>query len=233
MQHKQKFQIKDGSPERRRAECHLNIKAQGEDGTFEGYGSVFGVKDSYSEIVAAGAFTDSLAEHRSKGTFPALLWQHDPSQPIGVYTEMREDAKGLFVKGQLLLDVAKGKEAHALLKAGALNGLSIGFMPVKSSYDEENHERTLTEVDLWEVSLVTFPANDKSRVEGVKAAIAEIKSLAGAERFLRDAKLPLTRSQATAIVSQIKDVALRQRDADQVVSKLNASANKLLALMEN
>jgi HK97 family phage prohead protease len=136
--------------------------------TFEGYGSVFGVLDSYADIVAKGAFRRTLKESKAKGRMPALLWQHDPSKPIGVYEDMREDETGLIVKGRLS-DTQLGREAYTLLKDGALSGLSIGFRTLKSKVDEENGVRTLTDIELWETSLVTFPANDAARVTGVKA----------------------------------------------------------------
>lgn len=212
----------------------LHIKEFGEDGTFTGYGSVFGVKDSYSEIVAAGAFKSSLEEHKENGTYPALLWQHDASKPIGVYTEMREDEKGLFVKGRLSLDTQLGKEAHSLLKAGALNGLSIGFMPVKSNYDDDAKVRTLTEVDLWEVSLVTFPANGKSRVEGVKNLdrISGIASLKEVEKHLRD-EGGYSQNAATAMVVRIKQLLNDEREARNAKADIMSGAKRLSALMEN
>jgi HK97 family phage prohead protease len=117
---------------------------------------------------------------------PAMLWQHDSNEPIGVWTEMVEDSKGLRIKGKLALDTTRGKEAHALLKMGALNGLSIGFVSKQWAYDRETEVRTLTEIDLWEVSLVTFPANEKARVTNVKAA-DELATPKDAERILRDA----------------------------------------------
>lgn len=148
----------------------LQIKAAGDDGSVEGYGSVFGVRDNYDDVIAKGAFMASLKAHKSAGTMPAMLWQHDASQPIGIWTDMVEDEKGLRIVGKLALDTTKGKEAHALLKMGALNGLSIGFMSKQWAYDRDTEVRTLTEIDLWEVSLVTFPANEKARITGVKAS---------------------------------------------------------------
>lgn len=136
---------------------------------FEGYGSVFGTLDSYADVVAPGAFKRSLKDWKTKKRAPALLWQHDTASPIGVYEEMREDETGLYVKGRLS-DVQRGREAYTLLSDGALSGLSIGFRTLKSSMDEETGIRTLTELELWEVSLVTFPANDAARVMGVKTA---------------------------------------------------------------
>jgi len=212
----------------------LFVKEFGEDGTFSGYGSVFGVKDSYSEIVAAGAFKSSLAEHRENGTFPALLWQHDPAKPIGVYTEAREDEKGLFVRGKLELDTQLGKEAHALLKAGALNGLSIGFIPIKSSYDEDTKVRTLTEVELWEVSLVTFPANGKARVEGVKNLdrISGLASLKEVERHLRD-EGGYSQNAATTMVARMKQLLNDEREARNAKADIMMSSKRLASIMEN
>lgn len=136
--------------------------------TFEGYGSVFGVVDAYDDVVAPGAFKRSLREWKAKKRTPALLWQHDPAKPTGVWMDLREDETGLYVQGRLA-DTALGQDAYTLLKMGALSGLSIGFRTRKAKLDEETHIRTLTDIDLWEVSLVTFPANDPARVIGVKA----------------------------------------------------------------
>jgi uncharacterized protein len=138
------------------------------DASFEGYGSVFGVVDAYDDIVAPGAFRRSLAEWRTKKAAPAMLWQHDPHQPTGVWDDLREDAHGLFVRGRLA-PTQLGRDAHALLKMGALSGLSIGFRTRKSETDNDSGLRTLTDIELWEVSIVTFPANDPARITGVKA----------------------------------------------------------------
>lgn len=185
-------------------DCAFECKAVGDDGTFEGYGSVFGVVDSYKEIVVQGAFSESLAALKSAGRMPALLWQHRSGEPIGVYTEMREDSVGLYVKGKLALKTARGAEAHELLKMKALSGLSIGFMTREDSFDRVTGVRSLKKVDLWEVSLVTFPANEAARVSAVKT-IESIESLADAESYLRDAG-GLSKAQATALVSRIKSL---------------------------
>lgn len=203
----------------------LEIKAT-DDGTVEGYGSVFGVKDNYDDVIAKGSFVASLAEHKSAGTMPAMLWQHDSSAPIGVWTEMVEDAKGLRIKGQLALDTVKGKEAHALLKMGALNGLSIGFrsMPGTSKYNDDG-VRVLTAIDLWEVSLVTFPANEKARVTNVKSS-DDMATPKDAERALRDAGF--SKSDATAFVSRVMRMGeVRSESVDSTSSAMKA-ANRLL-----
>jgi len=204
----------------------LQIKAVGEDGTVEGYGSVFGVRDNYDDVIAPGAYLASLAVHKSAGTMPAMLWQHDATVPIGVWLEMVEDAKGLRIKGKLALDTVKGAEAYALLKMGALNGLSIGFVSKQWTYDRETDVRTLTEVDLWEVSLVTFPANEKARITGVKAAdVAGIKTIRQAEQALRDAGF--SADTAKAFLAEVKRIALDERDAHEAAAALKA-ANRLL-----
>ncbi|WP_206211014.1 HK97 family phage prohead protease [Vogesella urethralis] len=155
----------------------FQIKAVSDDGHFSGYASVFDVVDGDYDIVAKGAFADSLDAWAAKKALPALLWQHRQSEPIGVYTKMAEDSVGLYVEGRLCLDSARGKEAYALMKMGALSGLSIGFVSRDDSYDRATGVRTLKKVDLWEVSVVTFPANDAARVNGVKARQAEQASL--------------------------------------------------------
>jgi len=189
----------------------LQIKATGDDGTVEGYGSVFDVIDSYADIISKGAFVKSIDSHKAAGTMPAMLWQHDSSVPIGVWTEMSEDKNGLVLRGKLAMDTVKGKEAHALLKMGALNGLSIGFMSKQWAYDQETDIRTLTEIDLWECSIVTFPANAKARVTNVKST-DEITTLKDAERVLRDSGF--SKQDALAFVSRVKTLSSRSDSDD-------------------
>lgn len=206
----------------------LQIKAAGDDGTVEGYGSVFGVRDNYDDVIAKGAFIQSLKDHKAAGTMPAMLWQHDADKPIGVWTEMVEDDKGLRIKGQLAMETVKGKEAHALLKMGALNGLSIGFMSKEWAYDRDTEVRTLTAIDLWEVSLVTFPANEKARVTNVKSA-DELQAPKDAEKVLRDAGF--SKSDATAFVSRVMRMGEVRRDSvDSTVAAMKAADRLLRSL---
>lgn len=204
----------------------LSLKATGDDGTIEGYGSVFGVRDSWDDIIAKGAFAASLAAHKAAGTMPAMLWQHSADAPIGVWTDMVEDDKGLYIKGQLVMDTVRGKEAHALLKAGAINGLSIGFMSKQWSYDRDSDVRTLTEVDLWEVSLVTFPANEKTRVTNVKASPDELATPKDTERILREAGF--SKSDATAIVSRVMRMGEERSESAKSAAAAIKAANRLL-----
>jgi HK97 family phage prohead protease len=128
-----------------------------------GYASLFGAVDQGGDVVAPGAYAKSLAALKAAGRQIKMLWQHEPGQPIGVWEEVREDDRGLWVKGRLLSGVEKGREAQALIEAGAIDGLSIGYRTVQARRNEKR-QRVLTELDLWEVSLVTFPMLPRARV---------------------------------------------------------------------
>ena len=208
----------------------LQIKAAADDGTIEGYGSVFGVRDNYDDVIAKGAFAATLAEHKAAGTMPAMLWQHECDEPIGVWTDMVEDEKGLLLKGRLALDVTRGKEAHALLKMGALNGLSIGFLSKQWAYDRETDVRTLTEIELWEVSLVTFPANEKARVTNVKST-EELATPKDAERILREAGF--SKSDATGFVSGVMRMGEARRDSADSTAAAIKAATRLLSTLKS
>ena len=128
-----------------------------------GYASLFELKDQGGDRVTRGAYAGSLATLAATGRTVKMLWQHDPAQPIGVWDEGREDARGLWVKGRILTDVARGREAAALIAAGAIDGLSIGYRTLRATKDDKGG-RTLSELELWEVSLVTFPMLPNARV---------------------------------------------------------------------
>jgi uncharacterized protein len=227
----QLLERRDGVQGRETRSFALQIKAAGDDGSVEGYGSVFGVRDDYDDIIAKGAFQATLASHRSAGTMPAMLWQHSASEPIGIWTDMVEDARGLRIKGQLALETTRGKEAHALLKMGALNGLSIGFMSKQWAYDRETEIRTLTELDLWEVSLVTFPANGAARVTNVKASADEVNAPKDAERILREAGF--SKADATALVSRVMRLGEERSESAKSTAQALRSAQRLAALLNS
>ncbi len=216
------------APDREIRRCALQIKAA-EDGSIDGYGSVFGVEDTWCDVIAPGAFAASLAAHKAAGTMPALLWQHESDEPIGIWTEIAEDGHGLRVKGRLALDTTRGKEAQALLKMGALNGLSIGFVSRKWAYDESTDVRTLMEVDLWEVSLVTFPSNTKARVTSVKSAdtLATPKDV---ERILREAGF--SKSDATTLVSRTMRMGATRSDSAASTAAALQAATRLLTSLQ-
>ncbi len=137
----------------------------------EGYASVFGLADQGGDLVEAGAYAASLAALKGAGRSVKMLWQHDPAQPIGVWDEVREDGRGLYVKGRLLRDVSKGREAATLIEAGAIDGLSIGYRTITACKDDAG-QRRLKALDLWEVSLVTFPMLPQARVAAKSEGLA-------------------------------------------------------------
>jgi HK97 family phage prohead protease len=137
-------------------------------GSFEGYASLFGAEDQGRDVVMPGAFRASLA--RAGAASVRMLFQHDPAQPIGAWEVIREDASGLYVRGRLTLEVARGREILALMREGALDGLSIGFRARKAVRDARSGLRRLYEIDLWEISIVTFPMLPDARISAVKAA---------------------------------------------------------------
>jgi HK97 family phage prohead protease len=140
------------------------------DGLFEGYASLFGVADLGRDVVERGAFRESLLRRGPAGV--KLLWQHDPAEPIGRWLSLVEDGRGLFVRGQLSLAVARAREIHALMRIGAVDGLSIGFRSERARTEPRTGLRRLERVDLWEISLVTFPMLPQARVSAVKACPA-------------------------------------------------------------
>ncbi|MFI0847881.1 HK97 family phage prohead protease [Mesorhizobium sp. IMUNJ 23232] len=143
----------------------LDIKAVDDDGTFSGYASTYAV-DQGRDAVVPGAFAKSLAT-RPAGRLK-MLRDHDPRQLIGTWIDAKEDGTGLWVKGKLLLDVAAAREAYTLLKAGALDGLSIGFRSIRDRWDSAKKVRFLEEIDLREISLTGFPMNESATVSAVK-----------------------------------------------------------------
>lgn len=149
------------------ATIDLDVKALTPEGFFSGYASVFTVMDRGGDVVMPGAFTKSLTKYPAGKV--KLLWQHDTSEPVGVWTKLEEDGHGLKAEGQLILESARGREAHALMKAGALDGLSIGFKTIRDEVDRKTGVRRLHEVELREVSLVTFPMNEDAVISGVKS----------------------------------------------------------------
>jgi HK97 family phage prohead protease len=168
------------------------------DGTVvSGYASLFGRVDQGGDVVQAGAYAASLKALGAAGRRVKMLWQHDPSQPIGVWDEVREDAQGLFVKGRILTEVAQGREAAALLAAGAIDGLSIGYRTVKAVRDEKGRRR-LDELDLWEVSLVTFPMLPEARVAAKDAGTDTATDWGALARLLDGAAEELAAARMTS-----------------------------------
>lgn len=214
-------------------EFRLDVKNLAEDGTFEGYGSIFGNVDCYRESVVKGAFSKSLKKHEQDNNPVLMLWQHSWEDPIGVWKELKEDDRGLYGVGEINLDVQKGREAYSLMKQRALTGLSIGYKEVK--YTDNAEVRLLEEIDLYEISPVTFPANEEARISAVKSERFQQfaqkmrnglpPSIKEFEDVLREAGIP--KSMATRIASvgyakAIRSESESEQKAEEAVAFLKA-----------
>ena len=222
--------IEDGT-----LDCHADfeLKAYHDDeddeakGMFSGYASIFGNKDLGNDVVVQGAFQKSI---RAKGARKIkMLFQHDTKEPIGVYTKVREDAQGLYVEGKLAMQTQNGREVYELMKMGAIDGLSVGYrVDAKGySYDDRGKKRYLKQVDLMEISAVTFPMNPQARVNAVKA---EERTVRDWEAFLRD-EGGLSRSESKVAASAVTK-ALDQREVGDEQSEVMKSIAKLTTILK-
>jgi HK97 family phage prohead protease len=150
--------------------------------TFEGYASLFGVPDGAGDVVAPGAFAATLRARPAAEV--RMLYQHLPNEPLGVWETIREDAKGLYVRGRLVLDVQRAREVRSLIAEGAINGLSIGFRTVRATRTKTGL-RVLAEIDLWEISVVTFPLLAGSAVTAIGERENVAKCIENAARALK------------------------------------------------
>ncbi len=193
-------------------------------GSFTGYASVFGIADLSGDLVEKGAFAASLAKRGAGGV--KLLFQHDPTEPIGVWTTLREDDRGLYVEGRLMTDVARAREVLSLMRAGALDGLSIGFTTVKAHPDAATGYRRIAEADLWEISIVTFPMLPHARVDQVKGAPPGRPTERDFERWLRrDAGL--SRAEARLVIAKgFRALPAREAPADAAWRPLAAAIRR-------
>lgn len=208
---------------------HLDFKAElkaVDDGSsgrakISGYGNVFNVVDSYEEVVDKGAFVKSISSK-----LPKMLLQHSWDDVGGIWTLAREDDHGLYLEGELNLDVQKSREYYSLIKQGALNGLSIGFRTIDSYYSEKNI-RHLREVDLMEVSIVTFPANEQSLITHVRSNNMTVREF---EEFLRDAGF--SRTQSKTIVSKGYNKLCENHRDDEESKELQSQLSNLLTTLK-
>ncbi|MCD6035238.1 MAG: phage prohead protease, family [Rickettsiales bacterium] len=182
--------------ETKQLQCAFALEETAE-GSFSGYASVFEVVDSQNDSILSGAFTRTLRE-KNEGKDIKLLWQHRMDEPVGFITTIYEDYKGLYVEAQLVLESARGKEAYEWLKNGTVRGLSIGYTVASSHNDERKGIRYISDVDLWEISLVTFPANAEAEILHVKAG-EQVASVREFEQFLH--AQGFSRKQAKRIAS--------------------------------
>lgn len=218
--------------------ANLEVKVADESDeylTIIGYGSVFGNVDGGGDMVMPGAFKECIASGRK----PKMLWQHDASQPIGAWDEMREDENGLRMKGRVYKGCGKGMEIAGLIKMGAIEGLSIGYRTQEYEMDAEEGVRKLTKLDLWETSVVTFPMNQMAGIYSAKSAEemtdAEIKR--HVERALKAIKVPGSMAKAMASAAMegrenvLRDAGVSrpendQREVDELKALLTAMLEK-------
>jgi len=190
----------------------LQIKEVSEEGRFSGYGSVFNNVDHHKDVIMPGAFSKTLERHKDRGTMPAMLWQHSMRDVVGIYDDMKEDDRGLFMEGRLLVksNIPEADKAYSLMKHKAVSGMSIGFNIPKGgeSFNKEDEVWEIKEVDLVEVSIVTYPANPEAQIQSVKHALENPREF---ERLLRDAGLSAL--QAKRLMSAGYDAMLK-RDAE-------------------
>jgi HK97 family phage prohead protease len=167
-------------------ECDYKGIDADEDGSFEGYASVFGNKDLGNDVIKQGAFAKSIYEKKPRQI--KLLYQHKTDEPIGVIDSLEEDKRGLKIKGRLAMGTQKGKEVYELMKMGALDSMSIGYRlsPDDYKYSDKLKKRTITNLDLMEISMVTFPMNPKAKITKVKLAEMNVREI---EHYLRDVGL--------------------------------------------
>jgi HK97 family phage prohead protease len=199
---------------------HLDLEVRfdpGDQGTFTGRASIFGdPPDRYGDTIAAGAFRRSLDEHRAAGTAPLLLWQHRADEPIGTWTGLRETAAALEVEGKLVLETQRGREAYELMKAGALNGLSIGFR-TRQSEARKGGGRLLRDLDLAEISIVSLPAASRARVHHVRNAPMSLDLTVPAETETEQDTV--LEDRITAVETKVEPVAELATRLDRIETR--------------
>ncbi|HMN51456.1 MAG TPA: HK97 family phage prohead protease [Xanthobacteraceae bacterium] len=169
----------------------FDCKSVDAGGVFTGYGARFNTADLGRDLILPGAFAESIAQRGPHGV--RMLFQHDPAEPIGVWLELREDTRGLFVRGRIINEIARGREVLALMRAGAIDGLSIGFRTVEGRTHPKTGIRRLSKIDLWEISVVTFPMHPQARVSAQKRGPHGHANLTATIRRAADLLHPSTR----------------------------------------
>lgn len=174
-----------------RLDIAFRFEPSADTAEFAGYAVIWGERNAHNEIVQRGAFTKTLAEHRAAGTRPVMLWSHDRAEIVGVWEEVREDDKGLFVRGRLLTEVTSGKDTYERMKAGAVTGLSIGFRVPAGGEKRRAGVRYLHEIDLAEISIVGIPSAGGARITSVRSNGRSSESAAAFVEACRQAKCAL------------------------------------------
>tara|TARA_Y100001938_G_C8092794_1_gene436123 strand:- start:253 stop:918 length:666 start_codon:yes stop_codon:yes gene_type:complete len=204
-------------------ECDYKGIETEEDGSFEGYASVFNNKDLGNDVIKQGAFTKSIYDKKPRQI--KLLYQHKTDEPIGVIDSLMEDKRGLKIKGRLAMATQKGREVYELMKMGALDSMSIGYKlsPDDYKYSEKQKKRTITNLDLMEVSMVTFPMNPRAKITKVKLAEMNVREL---EKYLCDVGMSnsVAKQSANILYKSFNKDEIMQRD---VVDSINALIDKI------
>jgi HK97 family phage prohead protease len=216
------------SPDFRPLKCASpsRFKLAAAAGRIEGYASIFGNVDSYGERVVKGAFAGSIREYQAEGRMPALLWQHRSDEPVGRWTSMKEDDVGLWMVGEFNLDTSRGADAYQHAQAGDVDGLSIGYATVKAVPNGQVLD--LIELRLMEASIVTFPANPKARITGVKA-----ESATDVEKILREGGLPreyaakFAKAGWAALAGQSESDPIEERKLDELLQAVKSARLQL------
>jgi HK97 family phage prohead protease len=211
----------------------LDLKNVDQSGHFAGYASLFEREDLGRDVIAPAAFSETLKKRGTRGV--KLLFQHDPNQPIGVWTRLKEDARGLYAEGRLMEEVARAREVASLMRAGALDGLSIGFRALKARRDPRTGIRRIEKLDLWEISVVTFPMLPEARISRIKSGLPQGRDPTEREfeRWLtRDAGL--TRSQARALLRDgfrgfrsLRDAGGANRRGGSLADRISEAARRI------
>jgi HK97 family phage prohead protease len=181
---------------------------------FSGYGAVFDNIDLGNDVIKQGAFSGTL-----KDMMPKLCYQHDMAQPLGVFTQAKEDAYGLYVEGKMPKDNSQCKDVASLIKCGAIDSMSIGYGISKASYDENTNIRSLNELKLYEVSFVTLPMNPKAKITAFKSEDgAEIKSIRDIENILKN-QGGFSAKESKTLISKIKEFSSCDESETQEVKE--------------
>lgn len=207
--------VSDMELKREAFEADIELKQDGEEGVFTGFASTFGNMDHHRDVIERGAFAKTIKKRGPRGI--KLLAFHNPDEPIGVLNRIEEKPRGLEVEGQLALGVQRAAEVHQLMQMRALDAMSIGFQTKEFEINEDRRVRTLKEIDLFEVSIVTFPANERARIRTVKECLAsgELPEVKTVERVLRDAGFSIKQAKAFIADGYAGLRGLLPRDAEQ------------------
>lgn len=200
----------------------LELRSESQ-GIITGYGAVFGGIDSYGDTIIKGAFRESLAQHKANGSAPVMLWAHKPESPVGRWTDMIEDARGLKLTGQINMRTSAGTEAFEHLKAGDINGLSIGYRIPKGGSEYREGINFLKRIDLAEVSIVSVPADSAARISSIKAQTVKPATVRSLEEALKE--IGYSRNEARNIAAKgFGGIGAAPDKSNELIAALHAAS---------